>query len=55
MDINDASVLEIINNLIASDRLNQKQILLLIKLVPISNDIHDLKDNIEWENLNTKY
>ena len=49
MNINDASVLEIINNLIASDRLNKKQILEVVNLASISNNIKELKDNLKWE------
>ena len=49
MNINDASVLEVINNLIASDRLNKNQVLHLVQLASISNNIKDLKDNIKWE------
>ena len=49
MNINDASVLEMVNGLIASDRLSKKQILQVVKLVQISNDINDLRDNIKWE------
>ena len=37
MNVNDSSVLKLINNLIASDRLNKNQILQIINLVPISN------------------
>lgn len=49
MDINDKTVLEMLNNLIAIDRLNKTQILQMVKLVSISNDINDLKDNLKWE------
>ena len=49
MNVNDASVLEIINNLIASDRLNKKQILQIVNLASISNSINELKDNMKWE------
>ena len=49
MDINDKSVLEMINKLIAIDRLNKTQILQMVNLVSISNDINDLKDNLKWE------
>ena len=41
-----------INKLIAIDRLNKSQILQMINLVPLSNDINDLKDNLEWESSN---
>ena len=51
MNVNDASVLELINSLIASDRLNKNQILHIVNLVPISNSIKELKDNMKWETL----
>ena len=50
MNINDKAVLEMINKLIAIDRLNKAQILHMVKLVAISNNINELKDNLEWEN-----
>ena len=49
MDINDKSVLEMLNKYIAIDRMNKTQILQMVNLVSISNDIHDLKDNLKWE------
>ena len=49
MNINDKSVLEMLNTLIVIDRLNKSQILQMVNLVSISNDIHDLKDNLKWE------
>ena len=49
MNINEKSVLEMLNKLIASNRLNKTQILQMVNLVSISNDIHDLKDNLKWE------
>ena len=49
MNINDKSVLEMLNNLIANNRLNKTQILQMVNLVSISNDINDLKDNLKWE------
>ena len=50
MNINDESVLEMLNKLIAIDRLNKTQVLQMVNLVPISYDINDLKDNLKWEN-----
>ena len=50
MDINDKSVLELLNNLIVTDRLNKIQILQMVNLVSLSNDINELKDNYKWEN-----
>ena len=50
MNINDKSVLEMLNHLIASDRLNKAQILQMVNLVYLSNDMNDLKDNLNWEN-----
>ena len=49
MNINDKSVLEMLNKLIAIDRLNKTQILQMVNLVSLSNDINDLKDNLKWE------
>ena len=49
MNINDKSVLEMLNKIIAIDRLNKTQILQMVNLVSISNDISDLKDNYNWE------
>ncbi len=55
MNVNDASVLKMINILIASDRLNQNQILQLVKLASISKSFKDLKDNMKWETFKSKY
>ena len=55
VDINDASILDIINGFIASDRLNKNEILQLVSLASISNDLDDLKDNMKWESFNSKY
>ena len=49
MNINDKSVLEMLNKIIVINRLNKSQILHLVNLVSISNNIHDLKDNLKWE------
>ena len=49
MNINDKSVLEMLNKLIAINRLNKTQILKMVNLVSISNDFNDLKDNLQWE------
>ena len=49
MNIHDRSVLEMLNKLIATERLNKTQILQMVNLVSISNDINDLKDNLKWE------
>ena len=49
MNINDKSVLEMLNKLIAIDRLNKTQILQMVNLVSLSNDINDLQDNLKWE------
>ena len=52
MNINDNSVLEMLNKLIVINRLNKSQILQMVNLVSFSNDINDLKDNLKWENPN---
>ena len=49
MNINDESVLEMLNKLIVINRLNKSQILQMVNLVSISIDINDLKDNLKWE------
>ena len=49
MNINDKSVLEMLNKLIAIERLNKNQILQMVNLVSLSNDLNDLKDNLKWE------
>jgi len=49
MNINDKSVLEMLNKLTVINRLNKSQILQMVNLVSISNDINDLKDNLNWE------
>tara|TARA_B100000886_G_scaffold291757_1_gene217380 strand:+ start:1162 stop:1329 length:168 start_codon:yes stop_codon:yes gene_type:complete len=49
MNINDKSVLEMLNKLIAIDRLNKIQILQMVNLASLSDDINDLKDNLKWE------
>ena len=50
MNINDKSVLEMLNKLIVINRLNKSQILQMVNLVSISNDFNDLRDNLKWEN-----
>ncbi len=53
MNINDKSVLEMLNKLIAINRLNKTQILQMVNLVSISNDFKDLKENLKWESSNS--
>ena len=53
MNINDESVLENLNKLIAINRLNNRQILQMVNLVSLSIDINDLKDNLKWESPKT--
>ena len=53
MNINDKSVLEMLNKLIAINRLNNRQILQMVNLVSLSIDINDLKDNLKWESTKT--
>mgnify|MGYP001189621842 CR=1 FL=1 len=55
MNVNDASVLELINRLIASDRLNKNQILQLVNLASVSNNINELEENMKWETFKSKY
>ena len=49
MNINDKSVLEMLNKLIAINRLNKTQILQMVNLVSISNYVNDLTENLKWE------
>lgn len=53
MNINDKSVLEMLNKLIVINRLNKSQILQMVNLVSISNDFNDLKENLKWESSNS--
>ena len=55
MNVNDASVLELINRLIATDRLNKNQILQLVNLASISNSINELEEHMKWEAVKYKY
>ena len=55
MNVNDDSVLEMINKLIATDRLNKHQILQLVNLASISNSIYELEENMKWETFKSKY
>ena len=55
MNINDKSVLEMLNKVIAIDRLNKTQILQMVNLVSLSSDINDLIDNLKWENSKSSY
>ena len=55
MNVNDESVLEVINRLISTDRLNKLQILHLVKLASISNSIYELEENMKWETFKSKY
>tara|TARA_S200000501_G_C20820228_1_gene742494 strand:- start:161 stop:328 length:168 start_codon:yes stop_codon:yes gene_type:complete len=55
MNVNDASVLEMINNLIASNRLNKNQILHIVKLASISKSFKELNEYMKWEVFKPKY
>ena len=55
MNINDKSVLDMLNRLIAIDRLNKTQILQMVNLVSLSSDINDLKENLKWESSKSLY
>ena len=54
MNIKDDTVLEMINNLIATDRLNKSQILQIVNLASISKSVRELKENMEWEKVSSK-
>ena len=55
MNINDKYVLEMLNKLIAIDRLNKTQILQMVNLVSLSNDMNDLIDNLKWESYKSSH
>ena len=55
MNLNDEYVLEIINRLIASNRLNRNQILQLVNLASVSNNIYELEENMRWETFKSKH
>ena len=55
MNVNDASVLEMINRLIATDRLNKHQIIQLVNLASISDSFNELVENMKWEDFKSKY
>ena len=54
MNIKDKYVLDSLNKFIVTERLNKYQVLHMVKLVSISNDMNDLKENIRWETSNIK-
>ena len=54
MNINDSSVLDMLNKLIINERLNKSQILHLAELVTVSDNLLDLKENLNWEKSKTK-
>ena len=49
MNINDKSVIDMLNKIIVIDRLNKRQILHMVNLVSLSNNINELKENLKWE------
>ncbi|WP_288262499.1 hypothetical protein [uncultured Prochlorococcus sp.] len=53
MNINDKSVIEMLNKIIVIDRLDKRQILQMINLISVSNNINELKDNLNWEDSNS--
>ena len=55
MNISDKYVLEMLNKLIAIDRLNKTQILQMVNLVSLSNDMNDLIDNLKWESYKSSH
>ena len=49
MNINDSSVIYILNNFIVVRRLTKIEILKMVQLASVSKDINDLKENLMWE------
>ena len=54
MNINNSSVLDMVNIIIAKQRLNKNEILHVVKLARLSNDIKELEDNLKWESVKSK-
>ena len=55
MNIKDKNVLQMLNQLIASNRFNKIQILQLVSLASVSKNYDELQENIKWENIQIKY
>ena len=55
MNLADPNVLEMVNGLIASDRLNKSQILQIVNLASISSNLKELKENMKWEYFKSQY
>ena len=55
MNIKDERVIQMLNQLIASNRFNKIQILHTVRLASVSKNFDELKDNIKWENIHIKY
>ena len=55
MNLSDPKVLEMVNGLISSDRLNKSQTLQIVELVSISRNLKELKENMKWENYRSKH
>ena len=55
MNVNDNYVLDMLNKLIVSNRLNKTEILQMVTLVSVSKDIRDLKENLKWEKSPAKH
>ena len=55
MNIKDERVIQMLNQLIASNRFNKIQILHMVRLASVSKNFDELKDNIKWENILIKY
>ena len=55
MNIKDTYVLDMLNKIIITDRLNKSQILQMVNLASISSNISDLKENLKWENTSSKH
>ena len=55
MNLSDPKVLDMVNRIISSDRLNKNQTLQIVNLVSISSNLKELRENMKWEYLKSKH